>query len=89
MTHSTSKKKRPYRPARPRQLPDVANLPPLVRIADCWTNRSQGKYGLTPYSRGQLEDRIRRLNIRVRRLSPRNNCLTKEDVIALQRGELV
>ena len=78
--------KRPYRPARPRQLPDINNLPPLVRLADCWTNRSAGKYGLTPYSRKQLESLVKAGKARVVRLGPRSNCLDKETVLALNAG---
>lgn len=76
------------RPARPRQRPDNDDLPPLVPIAWCHTNRSAGRFGLLPYSRRQLEERIKRLNVEVRRLGPRTNCLTRETVLALQSGEL-
>ena len=82
-------KARPYRPAGPRQRPDNDNLPPLVRVADCYTNRSKGRFVCPRDSRRQLEDLIKRLNLPVKRLGPRTTCLTKETVLALQNAELV
>jgi hypothetical protein len=76
-------------PAGPRKRPDNNDLPPLVRVADCYTNRSKGRFGLLPFSRRQLEDMIRAGKVRVRRLGPRTTCLTKETVLALQNGDPV
>jgi len=72
-------------PARKRQLP--TDLPPLVRVSDLWTSRPAGKFGYTPYSRGQVEKRIAALGIKVRILGPRCRCVTREDVRRLQEGE--
>jgi len=76
-------KRVPRKPAQPlrRVLPDI--IPPLVRVADCWTNRSTGRYGYTPYSRKGLTSAIRLLGIEVRRLGPRTNCITRADVLRL------
>ncbi len=80
---------RPYRPARPRQLPDIGHLPPLVRVADCWTNRAAGKFGLTPLSRKQIDSLVKAGKLPVVKLSARNHCITKEHLLALTAGELV
>jgi hypothetical protein len=60
-----------------------------VRVADCWTNRSKGKFGLTPFSRRQLEGLIKADKLSVIRLGPRTTCLTREAVLAINRGEFV
>jgi hypothetical protein len=87
MKHTTSKAAKPARrPPRPRRLPDLADLPPLIRVSDLWSNRSAGKFGLTPLSRKQIEDRIKAHNLRVVRLGPRSACLDKATVLALTSG---
>jgi hypothetical protein len=68
-------------------LPDINNLPPRIRLSDCWTNRSAGKFGITPYSRKQLEKLEKAGKIRVYRLGPRSKCTDKESVLALLARE--
>ena len=71
---------------RKRHPPLPADPPPLIRIADLYTNRVEGRHGYLPLSWRTLQRRIRDLNIKVHKLG-RIHCITRDDLSRLQEGE--
>lgn len=65
--------------------PDFDNIPPLIPIRDCYTDRRRGKIGYTPLSESALRERIRAGKIEVVKLGPRLTCLTRKTVQHIQR----
>ena len=69
---------------RKRHRPLPENPPPLVPLADCYSNRSEGRFGYLPFSWRTLQSRIKALGITVRKLGPASHCITRQDLLRLQ-----